>query len=60
LPTATLVALALLAHLVVDEGAAGRGLVDVAVVLWGTLVFVFALVYWELDAAFRSREQTRS
>jgi hypothetical protein len=49
LAIATLVALGLLAHLVVEEGAAGHGLVDAAIVLWGTVVLVFALVYWELD-----------
>jgi hypothetical protein len=49
LAIATLVALGLLAHLVVEEGAAGHGLVDAAIVLWGTIVLVFALVYWELD-----------
>lgn len=49
LAIATLVALGLLAHLVVDEGAAGHGLVDAAIALWGTIVLVFALVYWELD-----------
>jgi hypothetical protein len=46
--TTTSGALGLLAHLV-EEGAAGGGLVDAAVVLWGSLVLVFALVYWELD-----------
>ena len=44
-----LVALGLLAHYVVEGGAAGRGLVEAAVALWGTIVLVFALVYWELD-----------
>jgi hypothetical protein len=45
----TLVALGQLAKLVIEEGAAGHGLVDAAAVLWGTIVLVFALVYWELD-----------
>jgi hypothetical protein len=49
LAIATLVALGLLARLVVEEGAAGHGLVDAAIVLWGTIMLVFALVYWELD-----------
>lgn len=49
LAIATLVALGLFAHLVIEEGAAGHGLVDAAIVLWGTIVLVFALVYWELD-----------
>jgi hypothetical protein len=49
LALATLGAVGLLAHLVVEEGAAGHGLVDAAIVLWGTIVLVFALVYWELD-----------
>jgi hypothetical protein len=49
LAVATLVALGRLAHVVVDEGRAGHGLVEAAVVLWGTIVLVFALVYWELD-----------
>jgi hypothetical protein len=49
LAIATLVALGLLAHLVVEEGAAGHGLVDAAIALWGTIVLVFALAYWELD-----------
>jgi uncharacterized membrane protein len=36
---------------VVAEGEAGggRGLLEAAIVLWGTIVLVFALVYWELD-----------
>lgn len=46
---ATLVALGLLAHFVVEGGSAGRGLIEAAIVLWGTIVLVFALVYWELD-----------
>ena len=50
LATATLVGVGLLADVVIDEGAAGRGLVEAAAVLWGTIVLVFALVYWELDA----------
>jgi uncharacterized membrane protein len=49
LAVATLVALGLLAHFVVEGGRAGHGLVEAAVVLWGTIVLVFALVYWELD-----------
>jgi hypothetical protein len=49
LAIATLVGLGQLAHLVVDEGAAGHGLVDAAIVLWGTIVLFFALVYSELD-----------
>jgi hypothetical protein len=50
LAAATLVGLGLLADAVIEEGAAGRGLVEAAAVLWGTIVLVFALVYWELDA----------
>jgi lysylphosphatidylglycerol synthetase-like protein (DUF2156 family) len=46
---ATLVALGLLAHFVVEEGAAGRGLVEAAIVVWNSIVLVFALIYWELD-----------
>lgn len=49
LAVATLVAVGLLAHVVVEEGRAGHGLVEAAVVLWGTIVLVFALVYWEID-----------
>jgi hypothetical protein len=45
----TLAGLGLLAHVVIEEGAAGHGLVDAAIALWGTIVLVFALVYWELD-----------
>jgi hypothetical protein len=48
LAVATLVALGLLAHFVVEGGSAG-GLIEAAIVLWGTIVLVFALVYWELD-----------
>jgi hypothetical protein len=44
-----LVALGLLAHYVIEGGKGGRGLVEAAVALWGTIVLVFALVYWELD-----------
>jgi uncharacterized membrane protein len=44
-----LVALGLLAHYVVEGGPGGRGLAEAAVALWGTVVLVFALVYWELD-----------
>jgi hypothetical protein len=50
LAAATLAGLGLLAHVVIEEGAAGRGLVEAAAVLWGTIVLVFALVYWELDS----------
>jgi hypothetical protein len=47
---ADLVALGLLAHYVIhSEGEAGRGLIEAAIVLWGTIVLVFGLVYWELD-----------
>src|SRR4029453_12176659 len=46
---APLVGLGQLAHLVVEEGAAGHGFVDAAIVLWGTIVLLFALGYWELD-----------
>jgi len=49
LAVVNLVALGLLAHYVVEGGAGGRGLVEAAVALWGTIVLVFALVYWELD-----------
>jgi hypothetical protein len=49
LAIAPLVGLGQLAHLVVEEGAAGHGFVDAAIVLWGTIVLVFALGYWELD-----------
>ena len=45
---ATLAGLGLLADAVISEGAAGEGLIQ-AVVLWGTIVLVFALLYWELD-----------
>jgi uncharacterized membrane protein len=48
LALANLVALGLLAHYVVEGGKGGRGLVEAAVALWGTIVLVFALVYWEL------------
>jgi hypothetical protein len=47
------VALVGVGHLVhvVAQGERGnaRGLLEAAVVLWGTIVLVFALVYWELD-----------
>lgn len=49
LALANLVALGLLAHYVVEGGKAGRGLVEGAAGLWGTIVLVFALIYWELD-----------
>ena len=49
LVVATLVGLGLLARYVIEGGPAGRGLVEAAIVLWGTIVLVFALVYWELD-----------
>jgi hypothetical protein len=49
LALATLAGLGLLAHYVVEEGRAGRGLIYAAAALWGTIVLVFALVYWELD-----------
>jgi hypothetical protein len=46
----TLIALGLLAQYVVFGGrTAGRGLLEAAFVLWGTIVLVFALIYWELD-----------
>lgn len=49
LVVATLAGLGLLADAVISEGAAGEGLIQAAVVLWGTIVLVFALLYWELD-----------
>lgn len=50
LVAATLLGLALLAHLVVEEGTqAGGGLLRAAFVLWATIVLAFSLVYWELD-----------
>jgi uncharacterized membrane protein len=49
LAVATVVAIGLFADAVIAGGAAGQGLIRAAVVLWGTIVLVFALVYWELD-----------
>jgi hypothetical protein len=49
LVVATLAGLGLLADAVISEGAAGHGLIEAAIVLWGTIVLVFALLYWELD-----------
>jgi hypothetical protein len=40
LAVVNLVALGLLAHYVVEGGAGGRGLVEAAVALWGTIVLV--------------------
>jgi hypothetical protein len=46
----TLAGLGLLVHVVAEGGmGAGRGLLEAAIVLWGTIVLVFALIYWELD-----------
>jgi uncharacterized membrane protein len=48
--TATAIALALLAHYLVQGGrAGGRSLLGAGVVLWGTIVLISALAYWELD-----------
>ena len=60
LAVVNLVALALLAHYVVEGGAGGRGLVEAAVALWGTIVLVFALVYWSSIAGDPSRGHTLS
>jgi hypothetical protein len=50
LAATNLVALGLLARFVIEGGrAAGSGLLEAAIVLEGTIVLVFALIYWELD-----------
>jgi hypothetical protein len=46
----TLVGVGLLVQVVAEgEAGSGSGLLEAAIVLWGTLVLVFAIVYWELD-----------
>jgi hypothetical protein len=47
--TATLVALVLLAHYLLGGNVVGRSLLGAGVVLWGTIVLISALAYWELD-----------
>jgi uncharacterized membrane protein len=50
LALATLAGLGLLVHVVAEGGSgAGRDLLEAAIVLWATIVLVFALIYWELD-----------
>jgi hypothetical protein len=47
---ATLIALVLLAHYLLAGGATGSSLLGAGVVVWGTLVLLSAVAYWELDA----------
>jgi hypothetical protein len=50
LAATNLAALGLLARYVIEGGkAAGRGLLEAAIVLEGTIVLVFGLIYWEID-----------
>jgi hypothetical protein len=46
---ATIVALVLLAHYLLGGHVVGRSLLGAGVVLWGTIVLISALAYWELD-----------
>jgi uncharacterized membrane protein len=46
---ATLVALVLLAHYLLGGHVVGRSLLGAGVVLWGTIVLISSLAYWELD-----------
>jgi len=46
---ATLIALVLLAHYLLRGHVAGRSLLGAGVVLWGTIVLISAVAYWELD-----------
>jgi uncharacterized membrane protein len=57
---ATLIALVLLAHYLLAGGATGSSLLGAGVVVWGTLVLLSAVAYWELDAGGPGRRGPRA
>src|SRR4051794_24702138 len=56
---ATIVALVLLAHYLLGGQVVGRSLLGAGVVLWGTIILVSALAYWELDGGGPGRPDRR-